>query len=155
MNKRLMQAYRQAPWRIQIQRIAALLLVLITIGSVAGLYLSVSAQAATAAIQIRQFEGTRDALKEINSNFEAELALIITSENMAKRAQDLGYQPVDQQAVQYLLIPEYPGRQPAMIAPPPSIPHPVKPLVRASYTQSLWDWVLENVARTGGSRGEG
>ncbi len=154
MNQRLMQAYRQAPWRTQIQRIAVLLLVLIAIGSIAGLYLSVSAQAATAAIQIRQFEATRDALKETNSNLEAELALITTSENMAARAQELGYQPLDPQAVQYLVIPEYPGRQPAMIAPPPSVPHPVKPLIRASYTQSLWDWVLENMARVGGSHGE-
>ncbi|NPV76570.1 MAG: hypothetical protein HPY59_09385 [Anaerolineae bacterium] len=154
MNQRLMQAYRQAPWRTQIQRIAVLLLVLIAIGIIAGLYLSVSAQAATAAIQIRQFEATRDALKETNSNLEAELALITTSENMAKRAQEMGYQPLDPQTVQYLVIPEYPGRQPAMIAPPPSVPHPVKPLIRASYTQSLWDWVLENMARVGGSRDE-
>lgn len=155
MNKRLTQAYRQAPWRTQIQRIAVLMLILIAIGGIAGLYLSVSAQAATAAIQIRQLEATREALKETDSNLEAELALITTSGNMVKRAQDLGYQPLEPQAVQFLVIPEYPGRQPAMIAPPPSVPHPVKPLIRASYTQSLWDWVLENAARVGGNHGEG
>ncbi|MBE0699462.1 MAG: hypothetical protein IH586_21270, partial [Anaerolineaceae bacterium] len=151
---RLMQAYRQAPWRTQIQRIAILLLVLIAIGSIAGLYLSVSAQAATAAIQIRQFEATRDALKQVHSNLESELALNNTSENMAKRAQELGYQPLDTQSVQYLLIPEYPGRQPAMIAPPPEMPHLVRPLIRSSYTQSLWDWVLDNMTRSGGQHGE-
>ncbi|MCC6146170.1 MAG: hypothetical protein IT308_01240 [Anaerolineaceae bacterium] len=154
MNQRLMQAYHQAPWRTQMQRIAVLLLILIAIGSIAGLYLSVSAQAATAAIQIRRYEATREALKQAHTNLESELALSNASENMARRAQELGYQPLDTQSVQYLLISEYPGRQPAMIAPPPEVPHPVRPLIRSSYTQSLWDWVLDNMARSGGQHDE-
>lgn len=155
MNQQLMQAYRQAPWRIQIQRIAVLLLILIIVGVVAGLYLSVSARAATAAIQIRQLEATRDACKENNANLEAELALITTSENMSRRAQDLGYTPPEDGSVQYLLIPEYAGRQPAIIAPPPSVRPPARPLIRVSYTQSLWDWLMENMSRvTPAGRGE-
>jgi cell division protein FtsL len=153
MNQRLMQAYQQAPWRTQIQRIAIFMLVLITTGVIAGLYLSVSARAATAAIQIREFESTRDTLKEANSNLEAELAVVSSYENLKQRAQDLGYQPVDPYSIQYLVISEYPGRQPAMIAPPPSILRPAIPLLQTSYTQSLWDWLLENMTASGGNNG--
>jgi len=152
-NQRLMQAYQQAPWRIQTQRIAMFLLVLIAVGVTAGLYLNISAKAATAAIEIRTYENMRDTIQEENANLEAELAVINNSENLKKRAQDLGYQPVDTYAMQFLIIPEYPGRQPAMMAPPPGVLRSAQPLLRELYTQSLWDWFLESMSAAGGDNG--
>lgn len=153
MNQRLMQAYRQAPWRTQIQRIAIFMLILITVGTIAGLYLNISARAATVALQIRDLQVNRDTVKEANSSLEADLASVTTAESMRNRAKEMGYGPVDAYSAQYLIIPEYPGRQPVMIAPPPSLFRPEKPLIRDSYTKSLWDWFLETMTSTGGGNG--
>jgi len=53
MAQNLIQAYRQAPWRTQLQWIGFFLLGLVIIVTVAGLYLSITAQSTTAGVEIK------------------------------------------------------------------------------------------------------
>ena len=59
-TQRLTQAYRQTPWRTQLQWIGLFLLALILLATVAGIYLSVSAGAAAVGREIQQLEYERE-----------------------------------------------------------------------------------------------
>ncbi len=50
---RIKQAYRQAPWRLQMQSIGFYLLPVIAIALTTIIYLNISAQAATAGLHVR------------------------------------------------------------------------------------------------------
>jgi predicted nucleic acid-binding Zn ribbon protein len=41
-TKNIIQAYRQAPWRMQLQWIGIFLLILVSISAIAGVYLSLA-----------------------------------------------------------------------------------------------------------------
>ena len=56
MEKDLLQAYKQAPWRTQIQRVGAFLLVVVVIAVIAGLYLNISGQSAATGRRIQNLE---------------------------------------------------------------------------------------------------
>jgi len=64
MKNRLLHAYKQAPWRIQLQWIGIFLLGLVLMASITGVYLNISAQAATAGRMIQFIENDID---EINN----------------------------------------------------------------------------------------
>ncbi len=67
MKKNLVQAYKQAPWRTQIQWIGIFLLVLIGVAVVAGVYLMISGRAAATGRRIQSLEAEISALEmEIN-----------------------------------------------------------------------------------------
>ena len=71
-NENIVQAYRQSPWRIQLQVVGLFLLLLVMIALVAGIYLNVTARAATIGrrIQEMQFE------IQVNQRLNADLAII-------------------------------------------------------------------------------
>ena len=46
MKKKQIQAYKQTPWRVQLQWIGLFLLGLILVAAITGIYLSINAQAA-------------------------------------------------------------------------------------------------------------
>jgi hypothetical protein len=147
MTQQLMQAYKQAPWRIQTQRIIYVMLGLITLVVVAGLYLSISARTATAAIQIQRLETRRDDLREQNAELENQLALNTTSGELAKRAKDMGFIPVSSEDATFLVVPDYSGRSVTVNGTPPHPNNVAQSVVRPIYTQSLWDWLLQNVSK--------
>jgi hypothetical protein len=147
MTQQLMQAYKQAPWRVQTQRIIYVLLVLIALVIVAGLYLSISARTATAAIQIQRLEARRDDLREHNAELENQMAMNTASGELAKRAKDMGFMPVVSEDATYLVIPDYAGRSAAVYGTAPQPKIPTQSVIRPIYTQSLWDWLLQNVSK--------
>ena len=56
------QAYSQAPWRKQLQWIGLFMLAMIMVAMVAGIYLSVSAQATTAGREVQIMDADMDEL---------------------------------------------------------------------------------------------
>ena len=68
MAQHLIQAYQQAPWRIQVQRLRTFFLVILVFALVTGMYLYISAQAAMAGLNTQQGEWLREELiREIAS----------------------------------------------------------------------------------------
>lgn len=139
------QAYQQAPWRLQIQRIGGFLVALVAVVIIAGVYLFISAQTATAGLEIQQLERQRESLNRAIADHRATLAEQISAGVMTKRASDLGFVRPDMSTAIYMVIPGYQGRQPAMIAPPPSSDNLPSPIIKQSYRQSLWEWFFEGV----------
>ena len=145
MNAKIMQAYKQAPWRVQLQHLFYIVLAIVTILVVAALYLNISAQAATAGLDFQGYEWQRQDLERQIANNIAILGQITSEENMVARAKALGYTPIAMDKAVYVVVPGYTGRQPAIFAPAPSSDMLADPIIKPSYTQSLWEWLFQGV----------
>ena len=142
MPKRFVQAYSQAHGRIQTQRAVLLLIVAVLAASVVWVMLSVTVQAARAGLEIQKMEFEQEELQRQVSHLESVYAALTAAERMQKRADELGFKPVSPDAITYILVPGYVGRQSAIQVPPPSnqVEHP---LIKPAYTLSLWEWMLD------------
>ncbi len=153
-SKRLVQAYRQAPWRTATQRGVLFLTLAILGASILWIMVSVTIQAAAAGLAIQQMETQREELARQIAGLRTEIANQTSAARMEKRAAELGFEQVDPANLTYLVIPGYRGREPVIKAPPPGTTN--KPtIIKPGYTQSLWEWMLQGIlefeepARTG------
>lgn len=154
MKNRLIQAYKQAPWRVQLQWIGLFLLGLVTIASVAGIYLNISARTSTIGRNIQQMEAQSEQIERNIADMQTTLAMITSAAVMQKRAEEMGFVPAEPGNEVYVTVPSYYGRQPAMLAPPPGPGMVNPPLVQPSYTESLWDWLFQGVVKAAQMQGK-
>ncbi len=145
MKPKTMQAYQQAPWRIQVQWIGLFLLILLLVASISGVYLSVSANAATAGRQIQFLQAQMDSDSLEIANLNSQLASLTSSAQMDKRAADLGFLAVDAESQTYVMVPGYTARDTAEIAPQLDQVMIQPPLIQPGYTQSLWEWIMQMI----------
>jgi cell division protein FtsL len=141
----LTQAYSQAPWRKQLQWIGLFLLILILIALVAGIYLSVSARAASIG---RQIQSTYAEMERITRNIEdlqTQLANLTSSTVMQKRAEELGFLPVTSDQILYVPVPGYIRPAQVTLGGTPGRILPSTPQISAEFTESLFDWLRERV----------
>jgi cell division protein FtsL len=146
MPKKIVQAYKEAPWRKQAQRIVSVLLAVIIIGLVAGMDLYISSQSAEAGLTIWQYENNiTQSQKEINRR-QTELAILTSVSRMEEKAHDMGYREMNRNTAKYILVPGYYGRKAAELSELTiGIKSEERILIRPSYTQSLWDWMKVNI----------
>ena len=139
------QAYSQAPWRKQLQWIGLFMLAMILIAMVAGVYLSVSAQASTSGREIQIMYADMEEIRRQIEDMESQIAFLTSNAEMEKRAQELGFTPVSSEDVLYIMVPGYSKPAQVEIAGAPGAPLPMIPVVAPEYTQSLVDWLRERV----------
>jgi len=139
---RTKQAYRQAPWRLQLQSIGLYLLPVIAIALTTIIYLNISAQAATAGLHIREMRIEEETLQRSIANERTRLAWLTSYPTMYQRARSMGYELLNPNQITYIVIPGYYGRQVILMAPPPGS-EISKALSDPRYQQSLWDWLTE------------
>ena len=139
------QAYSQAPWRKQLQWIGLFMLALILIAMVAGIYLSVSAQASTAGREIQIMYAEMEEVRRNIEDMESQKAILVSNAQMEKRAEELGFMRVESDEIFYILVPGYFKPEQVELAGKPRSPLPVFPKVSPEYTQSLVDWLRERV----------
>ncbi|NTV37350.1 MAG: hypothetical protein HGA53_10390 [Anaerolineaceae bacterium] len=155
MRNRLAQAYQQAPWRLQLQTIMMIMVALVIALVVAGIYLSVSAQAANAGIEIRMFESDKENLQQQIANLQAKLGEVSSAKVMLPKAKELGFTEANQEDKVFIIVPGYAGRQPITIAPPPGQQAGQIAMIRPEYRQSIWDWLFEGYLEPPGTKGLG
>jgi cell division protein FtsL len=140
----MVQAYRQAPWRIHTQQGALLLIVAILGASVLWVMVSVSTQAAAAGLEVQSLEDDREDLQRSIAALNTEIAALTSTKRMENRAEEMGFEPIQSANITYLVIPGYRGREADVLAAPPGTnTHP--PLVKPAYTQSLSEWLLQGI----------
>jgi cell division protein FtsL len=141
---RLVQAYRQAPWRTQRQWIVLFLLVVVAIGMVAGLYLNVTARAALAGREVQSLEQEIADIERQNSDLQTQIAAQLSTTTMAQRAQALGFEPATAENLEYLPVNGYFPSQPVSLGSSTSgaaQQSTISPL----YTESLLDWLNSQI----------
>jgi len=143
MARKSNQAYKQAPWRRQIQSIGLSLLPVVTIAVIVSLYLIISAQAAAAGLQIMNLHYEEEEILRTIANQRTQLALITSYSQMHKQAEKMGYEVAPESNVHYVTIEGYQGQSAVLFAPPPGIENDFGPLVNELYNQSLSNWFLD------------
>jgi len=149
MNKRLSQAQKQAPWRIRIQSVGMVLLILAGAIVVAALYLSVSAQAANAGLELQDLDSQKQDLEDQIADQETFLAWLDSTTKMEQRAADLGFERISADRALYVAVPGYNGPKSVLLAPLPGSRLFQDPVLKPGYTQSIWDWLFEGVRLSG------
>jgi cell division protein FtsB len=141
---RMVQAHRQAPWRIQTQRGALLLIVAILGAAVLMMVVNVNVQGAAAGLELQRLEQEQEQLQRQIAGLRTEIAQQTAKAGMEQRALKLGFVPLQPEDITYVIVEGYAGRQPVIYAPPPSA-KVQQPLIKPIYTQSLWEWLLQGV----------
>lgn len=139
-SKQIIQAYRQAPWRKQIQLIGLFVAGLVIVALIAGVYLDVTARAATTGRAVQDLQQTREDLEQEIEDMATELASLSSVEVMEIRAQALGFEFLTPGAITYLAVPGYEIRSGARLAPSPGSQFGSALRLPSVYTQSLFDW---------------
>jgi len=147
MKMNFLQAYKQAPWRKQLQWIGIFLAILVAVTAVAGIYLSISRLAATSGRRIQNLESTVNDLKLEVNDLNTELALISSARSMSQRLEGAEMVEVDPPQAIYIEVPGYVSLDSGVLAPPPSAEEVETPTLLPEFTASLWDWFR---ARTAG-----
>ena len=142
MARKSKQAYKQAPWRRQIQSIGLSLLPVVAIAVIISLYLIISAQAATAGLQIMNLHYEEEEILRTIANQRIQLAWITSYSQMQKRAKKMGYEATQESNLHYITIVGYQGQNAVLMAPPPGIENESALLVNEWYNQSLSNWFL-------------
>jgi len=140
----MVQAYRQAPWRIHTQRGALLLIVAILGASILWVMVSVTVQAASAGLDVQDMENKREELQREIAGLKTQYAALTSAQQMQKRAEELGFEPVNPDDITYVVVPGYLGREADVLASPPGT-NIRPPLVKPAYTQSLWEWLQQGI----------
>ncbi len=146
---RLKQAYKQAPWRIQLQSIGFYLLPVVAIALITVIYLNISAQAATAGLHVRDMRIEEETIQRSVANQRTRLAWLTSYITMHQRAQSLGYALIDPKNSTFLVVPGYTGRGIVLMAPPPG-EGMSKTLSDPRYQESLWEWFSNTFIVAGG-----
>ena len=149
----LTQAFRQAPWRNQVQFVGLFLLGLVVVVLVASVYLSISGRAAAAGLRAYSYSLERQDLERAIADNKSQIANLTSSVAMEQRAKDAGFERIDPSQAVYVLVPGYAGRQPVVLAAPPGVSNSAISLVKTIYRQSLWDWMFSGITRLSDSVG--
>jgi hypothetical protein len=156
MARKSKQAYKQAPWRRQLQSIGLSLLPVVAIAVIISLYLIISAQAAAAGLRIMNLHYEEEEILRTIANKRTQLAWITSYSQMHRRAENMGYEAVSESNVHYITIAGYQGQNAALIAPPPGIENESAPFINELYNQSLSNWFLDTffIASSNGIGGD-
>lgn len=141
MKKNLIQAYKQAPWRTQLQWVGIFLLVLVGVAVVAGVYLMISGRAAASGKRVQNLEAEVRAMEIEINDLRTQYAELSSARSLSERAEALNMTLLDPLEAIYIEVPGYvPPSQPAL-APPPAVEEISTPVLLPEFTASLWDWM--------------
>ena len=87
-----------------------------------------------------------DAQKRAIADMDSTLASLTSTSQMNKRALAMGFQVVDPGNETYMMIPGFIPRDTAQLAPQPGPLEIQPPLIKPSYTESLWNWFTQLVS---------
>jgi uncharacterized protein YlxW (UPF0749 family) len=140
-----LRAYKQAPWRAQLQWVGAFLLVVIAVAAVAGLYLSISGRSAATGRRIQVLEDDINRLQRENNDLQTLLGEISSSRALSERVGSLGMRQLTVDEAMYLEVPGYVPATGPSLAPPPTIQEERTPILLPEFTDSFIEWITEKL----------
>jgi len=151
VRNRHKQAFKQAPWRVEMRSAGGTMLLLTSLLTIGGMYLTVSSKVAQAGRQVMTYEARRQELLQANADMRSKLAELTIPERLLERAQSLGFKPAGPDDIEYIEVQGY-TPQAAFVAPRPlgSI-EPGPAGLSPAFTETLGAW-LSRLIGVGGSR---
>ena len=141
------QAYYETPWRSQLQRIFFFMVVLILLGLIAGIYLSVNAEAATIGRHIQNKRIQINVLENQIADYQSQLAIITSAAEMEKRAINTGFRFANSDEITYMVVEGYSKPSHAVLASETEMFIKSKPpSLSPEYSQTIWDLVQEKIS---------
>jgi cell division protein FtsL len=137
----IVQKVRQAPWRVQRQWLGLFLLAPVLMAMVAGIYLNVTVRATLVGREIQILRNNITTNQHINADLETQLARLISFEAMQERAASMGFQPASLDDITYVDVPEYVA-QSAVDLSTPGVTKPAAPVILPEYTESWFDYFM-------------
>ncbi|RMF42771.1 MAG: hypothetical protein D6755_11040, partial [Anaerolineae bacterium] len=137
------------PWRKNAMWLGGCLLGLVGLALLGSLYLNVTSRAATLGREIQRMQMQIETTQRINADLTVQVATLMSAENLARRARDLGLQPVAATEIQYVVVPGYQGRQSVQLASPPAVQPPPLAATAPAFSESLIDWVGQQFSALG------
>jgi hypothetical protein len=146
----LSRAFRQAPWRVQVQIMASLAAFAIVIAALGGLYLTEASRAATAGRDVQSLQTQK---AELEFAIDRQMALIAQAKSVARlevRARELGFVPAAADQLDYVLVEGYYGPQWNL---PREVPASELLPVALDYNETLGTWLMGNLSAVFGAGG--
>ena len=143
----IVQKVRQAPWRVQRQWIGVFLLALVMTAMVAGIYLNITVRATLAGRETQTLRNEITANQLINADAETHLAGLTSVEAMQLRAEAMGFHPAIPDEITYVSVPGY-VTQPSVDLSTPGANQPVAPIILPEYTESWFDYFMNQQTRS-------
>lgn len=145
MKNELMQAYKQAPWRKQLQFVGVFMLIVVGVAAIAGLYLFISGRSAATGRRIQNLESEITAIQRKNNDLQTELGEILSSRSMKERVDKTGMRPLNVDEALYLEVPGYVPQSGPVLAPPPRVEEERSPILLPEFTNTFLDWITEKL----------
>jgi hypothetical protein len=149
--QRITRAFKQAPWRSQIQTAAlgaAVLTVCLVLGS---LFLNETSRTATDGFEVQSLEVRKTDLTRQNAELRVRLADLRAEDRLRKRAVELGYRLARPDEIEYLKVDGYHNppsaveRQLAYQSAIVPAALTVTPTPIPDFTETLGEWLVESV----------
>ncbi|PWH17853.1 MAG: hypothetical protein DDG60_01305 [Anaerolineae bacterium] len=140
--------HQEMPLRIQREWLAAFLALVMMAGLIAGLYLNVTARTAITGREIQSLEAEIAANKRDNADLQTHIAALLSNQSLSQRARSLGFQPVERDEVEYIVVPGYFPPQAATFVQPMAETDLLA--ARPEYNESLFEWLgrqIESASR--------
>ena len=141
MKKDILQAYKQAPWRTQIQWVGVFLLIVVAVATVAGLYLYISGRSAATGRRIQNLESELAILHRQNNDLETLLGEIQSENALSERMNSMNMRSLTPEEALYLEVPGYVPAEGPSFAPPPTILEERTPILLPEFTSTFFEWI--------------
>lgn len=139
------QAYKNAPWRKQLQFIGVFSGTVIFIAIIAGVYLNITARAATLGREIQYLQESKESLQRDIEDMKTGLAYLTTNKEMERRALEAGFILIEPGTPEYYQYQDYGGKPTAQLAPEGRQSLPNIFVLPREYTISLFEWIQETI----------
>lgn len=148
MNRaqKIIEAYRNTPWRKQIQMLGLFAAFGVVVAVVMIVYVWVTSLAGAYGLKVQEYQATAQSLEQVIEDKNAQLADLTSLENLAARAAEQNYIPVDPNRIRYVEVEGYAGEQPIQLAPSTSVqPQTAQSQLPHEFTTSLIDWIWDMI----------
>ena len=150
MNRaqKIIQAYRNTPWRRQTQMLSRLAAVGVVATIVMIVYTWMTSQAGAYGLQVQSYQKTALAAERDIENMRVELAGLTSNQALAARVTQMGYVPIDPNRVRYMEVEGYYAEPALQLAPSVNSVHQQAREdfgLPTEFTTSLFSWIQDAI----------
>ncbi|MCX6065604.1 MAG: hypothetical protein NT121_07600 [Chloroflexi bacterium] len=135
--------YQNIPLNFGRHWITGFLAIMVLAGMLIGLYLNVTARAAIAGREIQNLEAEITANKRVNADLQTQIAGLLSYHSLDERAKAMGFEPLKQEEMDYIVVPGYFPQQGVSLVTPTADADILA--TSPEYSESLFSWLARQM----------